>query len=469
MKKFFPHLICILALLALVAYFTQPTHGHGLSFAMAVMAGLPLLGAVGTIDDAAFQKTLLDGMEAQKTKTDTLVSNFENLSKETKSAFEDLTKLKKHANDSQAQFDATVRKLGDIESMLRREARGAFGCPIKRIQANEDLRLRLNMAVRMAMSDPGGDMVRLVKSKYPSELVKRAIGEDSSPGSTLINDALASEIYDTLSSFGVWNTFQVQRLGTKITKFPVKTARAAAAFILTEAGTVPADSSKAGSSVSLEVEAIGGIVRVSMQLLQDAEFDITADVMDDLGESIAEVMDHACLGADGTADATNGGMTGIFGGGGTAAAAAATHSTVETTVLEDWTKAMLTVDPVVLSRPARWWMHPRILVRALSVKDSNGRSVFLTANEAPTSGGLGSILGYPVTLAHKAPSTNAATAKVAVFGDPRGLVAGVRQDYTFEASDHANWTTFERSFRGIARFGTKIRRATAFGVLTLTA
>jgi HK97 family phage major capsid protein len=173
------------------------------------------------------------------------------------------------------------------------------------------------------------------------------------------------------------------------------------------------------------------------------------------------------LQADGGADATDGGFTGIFGGGGTAAAAVAGNVTTETTDFEDWTRCLLTVDAGILSRPCKWWLHPQHIIRALSVKDSNGRPIFLTALEAPTAGGIGSILGYPVVPSHAAPTANAANAKVAVFGDPEGLIVGMRNGFEMEASDHAGFTTYERYFRGVARAGVIVRKATAFAVLTL--
>lgn len=435
-----------------------------------------------TIEEQEFQARVLEGIEsqqkqaeatkaglaAQKETTDSLVRNYDNLTKETKKSFEELTALKNAANLTSAGMAEIQRTIGDIQRNLRRELTLANGDPIRRIAQDEELRLRLNMAVRMSM-DSGGDMSRLIRTKYPADLVKRALGEDSSPGSTMIDDRLASEIYDTLARYGVWSTFQVQRLGTKQTKFPVKTARPVANFILTEGGTISDDATKAGTSVTLEVEVIAALLKVSIQLLQDSEFDVTSDVLDDFAQAVAYRLDYACTMATGAADATNGGMTGIFGGGGTAAAAIATHSTTETTTLQDWLNAMLVVDPQVLSRPSRWWIHPQHIVRAINVKDSNGRPIFLTANEAPTVGGIGSILGYPVVPTHAAPTANVATTKVAVFGDPAGQVVGMRQDFTFEGSDHFSWNTFDRTFRGIARAGTKIRRALAFGVLTLTA
>jgi len=397
-----------------------------------------------------------------------------------KTALEDLTKLKTSANDQQANHDKFVKTLKQIDTLVRRENRAAFGDPIARISGDEEMRIRFNVAMRVALSKTeNGEAVgkRLAEAfkdvtgkSLKDVLVERALGEDSSPGSTLIDDRLAREIYDTIASFGVWNTFQVVQVGTNQTKFPVKTARATANFILTEGGTV-SDASITGTSVTNTMEVIAALINVSMQLIEDSEFDITSYVLDDFGEAYSERLDFACLNADGTADATNGGMTGVFQGGtaATADAGAGADDTVEELEFEDFTRCLLTVDPIVLNRAARWWMHPQILVRALSIKDSNGRPIFLTALEAPAPRAVGSILGYPVTPAFKAPNTNAASAKVATFGDPRGMVVGIRRAFTFEASDHHRWNTLERSFRGWGRAGTKIRRALAFAVLTLGA
>lgn len=459
-----------LAVLALVFVYRAEHPGSIAMLGAAAAAGLPLLGTVaaGPMKEEEFQSTVLKGIDTQRTKTDQLVADFDRLTGETKKAFDELTALKKHANDSQAGMTQFQRQIERIDALLRREARMAFGDPIQRIIADEEKRNALNIVFRLAV-DSGADMVRLVRSKYPADLVRRALGEDSSPGSTLIDDKLSRDIYDTLASYGIWNTFQVQRMGTKQTKFPVKTVRPVANFILSEGGMISDDSNKAGTSGTLEVEVIAALLKVSIQLLQDAEFDITADVLDDFSQAVAYRLDYACTQADGTANATAGGQTGIFGGGGTAAAAAATHSTTEATTLADWTNTLLAVDPEVLNRPAKWWMHPQHIVRAINIKDSNGRPIFLTANEAPTVGGIGTILGYPVVPTMAAPTANVATTKVAVFGDPAGLVVGIRSDFMFEASDHFSWNTYERTFRGVARAGIKIRRSAAFGVLTLTA
>jgi len=412
------------------------------------------------MNETEFQTKVLESVEATKTKQEQILSDVGNLSKEGKTLLEDITKLKKTANDQQANFDGFLKKLSDFEKQMRREVKMAFGDPIERISRDEAMRTRFNIAARLAV-DLKGDMVKLC------EPLVKALGEDTSPGSTIIDDALSTEIYDTLSTFGIWSTLAVQRMGTKQTKFPVRTARPVANFILTEAGTISDDSNSAGTSVTLEVELIAALLNVSRQLIEDAEIDITRDVMTQFAEAYANRLDVMAFTADGTADALNGGQTGVFQAG-TVVSATAGEPTVELCDLAEFQTMLLTVDPIVLNRASKWWMHPHVLVRMLSITDLNGRPIFQTALEAPL-GAVGSILGYPVILGLALPNANVATTRVVAFGDPNGQVIGIRSDYVFEGSDHHKWNTYERSFRGTGRAGTKNRRALAFSVLRLTA
>jgi HK97 family phage major capsid protein len=398
---------------------------------------------------------------------------------------EDIEKLKKSANDQQANVEKALKLINDFDTKIRQHARFGFENPIQRVKSDPDLRDRLNIAIRLMhgkgfvtqkMADRAKELTGqtihelLESEKSRGQMMTKALGEDSSPGSLLIDDRLSTEIYDTLATFGVWNTFQVDPVSNQTVKYPVTTVRPTANFILTESSAI-SDGSFTGTSVSNVMEVIAVLINVSLQLLQDAEYDLTGYIMNHFGEAYSERLDHACLGADGTADATNGGMTGVFVGGtaATADAGAGADDTVEELESDDWQRCLNTVDPVVLQRMAKWWMHPQILVRVLSIKDLNGRPIFLTALEAPDARAIGKILGYPVVSALKAPNTNSANQKVAVFGDPAGLVVGVRSDYAFGFSDDFRWANLDRSFRGWGRAGTKIRRALAFAMLTLGA
>lgn len=396
-----------------------------------------------------------DRVQVMETEQEKLVKNLDQLSTETKSAMAELTTAKNRLDSA----EDVLKSIAKLQKNLRMEQRLAFADPVARIIADEEKRTRFNCFVRAAV-DKNGDMLKRIAPQL------KALGEDSSPGSTMIDDALAADIYDLLARYGSWSTLGVRNMGTKQTKFPIKTARPVANFILTEGGTISDDSNKAGTSVTLEVEVIACLLEVSMQLLEDSEFDVTADVLDDFREAYNYRADWAAFMANGDSDATDGAMTGLFEAG-TAATAASGNTTMENLDFEDVIRCLTTVDSAVLSRGARWWMHPQMLVRMLHVKDGNGRPIFLTANEAPSAGAIGSILGYPVTLIEVGPNTNSAGNAVAAFGDPQSHVVGVRRDFMFEASDHHKWNTYERAFRGIGRFGVKNRKATGSAILTL--
>jgi HK97 family phage major capsid protein len=379
--------------------------------------------------------------------------------KENRSVAEEFTLLKNQTGEIEKLVPA-FQKFMDARQREYHMATASLS-PVRRIQADPVKRAAFNLLVRQACFRGDAGAAAAI------EAIKKDLDTANTPGSTLINTGLLPEIYDTLGTFGIWNTLGVRRLSTKTTNMPVKTVRALATW-LDEATAIDPDATKAGSTTPIAVKKAGVLLLVSRELLQDAEFDVTADVLDDFAEAIAYRLDHSFFVADGTADSTDGGFTGVFEAG-TAATAADGNVTVESLDMEDFIRCLTVVDPVVLSRMSKWWMHPTTIARALAVKDGNGRPIFLTALEAPTYGGIGSILGYPVVPGHALPSTNAASAKVAAFGDPNGYVVGIRQDIELASSSEYSFNTDEVAFRGIARAAGKIRRAQAFGILTLPA
>lgn len=411
----------------------------------------------GALSQEEFQRSALAGISKIKTSQDEMLKDVQRLDKETKSTLEEITKIKNGYEGFDHQVKALDLALKKLNLQLTLEQRMAVGGTAmsfgQRLIRDKD-------KAKQAF----GAICRLVGMP---ELASKAIGEDSSPGSTLINDDLHSEVYDSLLRFGSWSTLGVRPIGTKNTRIPVKTVRPIANFILTEAGSISDDTNKAGTTVTLEAEVVAVLLNVSLQLLEDGEIDIAADVLDDFIEAVNFRCDFAAFSGNGTADGLNGGVTGLFGFA-TAATAATTRTTIAATRYDDWLRCLTTVDAAVLQRAARWWMHPSLMAAAIGVQDSNGRPIFQTALEAPA-GGILNLFGFPVTMVGAAPATNAANARVAVFGDPRAYAVGLRKQFTFESSDHARWTTLERSFRGHARFDAVGARASALAAMVLPA
>jgi HK97 family phage major capsid protein len=417
-----------------------------------------------TLSDEQFQETVLRGVNAVEEKfqavqrnQETLLKNYDQLGRETKQTMEELTRLKNTAND-RAQILTAVQKL---QMQLRTEAVAAGMDPIQRIVNDPEKRARLNLAVRLAV-DRNGDL------RQACEPLARAIGEDTGEGATLIIAQLFKEIYDTLAQYGDWSTLGVRRLGTKVTNFPVKTARVVAQWLTSEAAAIADDTNEAGSTMTLTVLPNAVLLNVSRQLIEDAEFDVTALVMEDFQQAWNLRLDTAAFSGNGTADGNNGGFTGLFNAG-TKAAAATGNTRAGALDFDDVNRCLTTVAPVVLKRKPRWWMHPQMLVRMMGIKDNNGRPIFLGALEAPSYGAIGTILGFPVVPVMAAPNTDGPNQPVAAFGDRNGQVVGVRDDFVFESSDHYRWNTLERSFRAYGRAATGCRQANAFAILTTAA
>lgn len=427
------------------------------------------------ITDEEFRTQVIKGVDTVKSSVDeqakklttieeqnkTLTENYGNLETETKQAFEDLTKLKNNANNVTDALNAIKR----VQVELGNERRAAYGDPFKRVLASEENRLRINAEIcRLA-----GLKGLYVRQDFMGSTEVKALNTDTGVGTTYIDDALAREIYDLLEMYGAWASLGVRSVGTKTTKYPVKTARPVASFVRKLGSRkLVEDTAKAGTFESIDVELIGALVLAELELLEDSEVDLSADILGDLVQAINFRMDHAAFVADGTDDALNGGYTGVFEGG-TASVAASGRTTVAELKYQDYLAATLAVVAEVLNRSPRWWMHQQQLARSLGVEDANGRPIFLTALEAPSAGAIGSIMGYPVSPVAAAPNTDAAGAKIAAFGDPQAYIVAIRKAITLATSDDFAFDDVSRAFRGDARGGFGYRLPTGISILTTAA
>jgi HK97 family phage major capsid protein len=408
------------------------------------------------MNEQEFQTKVFSGVEKLQEEQTTARAEIANLGTSTKAAIAEIDKIKVVANDLTQKIAAIER----ANAMLRNDIARANGDPHQRIMRSEEKAMSiLRVLVNAARPYLRADMVN------PE---CKALYEGATPGSTFIVGEVARDVYDVLGTYGVWNTFGVRTMGKYTQKMPIQTARAVALALLTGATQITADSTKAGTSVDLTPIDIGCLIGVARSLIEDADIDVVADVLNDFAEAHAYRLDWMCLAADGTSDTTDGGMTGVFSGG-TAATAADGNTTVAKLDLDDFIRCLTTVAAACLRRQSKWWIHPTIVAKICGIKDSNGRPIFQNALEAPAPNAIGSILGFPVVLSDAAPSTDSAGSVVAVFGDPQGLAVGVRKSFEFAASEHFYFDYNQIGYRGITRGGVIIRRATAFAMLTLAA
>jgi HK97 family phage major capsid protein len=360
-----------------------------------------------------------------------------------------------------------MRTVQSIDLKVKRERTSHFGSAMQRISADPECRALANGIIRKAASQGGQRHIPMnEEEKKAAEDYTRALTLGSTPGSGYVNAQLIPEIYSLIAEYGIWNRFDVVPVSTNSAKLIVDTTDPLMGWI--GEGVAPAETSYAGGNVTATIKKMLGWIAVNNELLADSEVDISRYLLPNFANATALRLDHSATAADGTNDGIDGQYTGMFYGG-TAAVAASGNVSVATLDLEDFLKAMLVVNSAVLSRPAVWVIHPQQLVRCLSVKDLNGRPIFLPSTEAPALGAIGSILGYPVILSHAAPSDDGVSKKIAVFGDPMGMAVCLRSDFEFAAADQVRFTEDQTVFRARARGAAVVKQATAFGMLTTAA
>jgi HK97 family phage major capsid protein len=364
-------------------------------------------------------------------------------------ALKEVDALKTNAN-KQAE---TILALQKAQNAFNNDAPG--GTPIERFIRNET---RCNWLLGCFKKALGMEL---------SPVEKTAVtGVDSGIGQAVTPQETNSMIYDALLTYGAFRTLGQVPIGSRTQIVPLVTARPTAYWVAQ--GAQVSEGAMTGSSVTLTVKEAIAWLPVARALLDDSQPDMAGYILTQLAQSVAQRLDVACFSADGTNDTTNGAYTGIAVGG-TASVAATGNNAVSKLQLEDFMRCLTTVDPAILGRSAKWWIHPQVLAKIVLVRDLNGRPLFQNALDAPNGGGIGSILGYPVVLAAAMPSTDAASKVVAVFGDPDGGAVGIRKSFELARSTDFQFDYNREAFRCIVRAGFVIKSATSFAKLTTAA
>jgi HK97 family phage major capsid protein len=375
---------------------------------------------------------------------------------ELKKAMEDIQKLMKSANGLDSEVKTMERHFKRVEALAKAEARGSFGDPIARFCADEEKRNYLNALARK---------LAFPRMALPEHLEKALTGVDSGLGQALIPTEYIPELYDILERYGSYNTLRVDRgLSARTNSYPIMSARPTAVWIGAGSGAAegtaitPGDFS--GTSVSLAIQTAAAYLLASREQLADSTVDMSSTILREMGESIAYLLDFMAFSANAGADQVDAGYYGIFETAtvhtGCIAEAAAGNVSVATLDLDDFVKCLTTVSSRVLASSPRWWMHPQILAKVALIRDENGRPIFQNALEAPSST-VGSILGAPVVSVPAAPSTDDASSKIAVYGDPQAYVVGIRQDIELATSEHIKFAENQIAFRALIRAGGKHR------------
>ena len=472
--------ICALFLLLPVIGLLSASASVNPEAAGVMAAGLPFLGAMtfgplrdetnGDPDGAGLEMKILEGIREIKTAHEKINGQVAEIP-ELKSELEKIDKTIKSFEGLSSDVKAFQSQMAKYEARLA-AIRKEENDPLKRITNDEEMRTLVTAPARVAYLRHNNKVVPkelLDAAQRYAEIVEgKALTGGATPGSIVINQELVKSIYQLVASHGKWSNFDVIPVGTRNVKIPVDTSDPTAVWA-TE-GSAPSEGSYAGSQVSLTIGKILTWIGLSNDLLEDDEIGLANHLMTKFARANALKLDFSCFRADGGSDTTDGGYTGIFGGAGTAYGLATGVDNIAELDQEDFTGLIAQSDDALIGLPSsRWFMHPQILVQLLAIKDLSGRSIFLNALEAPTVGGLGSILGYPVITSNQCPSSVAASTGFLAWGDAMAMAVGVRTDFEMATSTDAKFTEDQTVFRSRMRAGVKVKLATAFEVMTFGA
>lgn len=414
-------------------------------------------------ETAEFQKGVINAVDAlkkaQSESTEHLLANYDRLDKSTKAAMEDFTKAKNAFADKK-DIEEISRKMALLGASLQREQRAAWGNPIARIANDERLRRAFTRKFIAELE---------IAQRLAGKPITKDLDTGNTPGSTAIDNAeVERELYTALLTYGAFRNLDVRMIGRTVTEIRLQTARAAMAFV-DEAVAITADSTKAGSKLTVTPKKLAGLISTSTELEEDDVVGIVQEILNDFAESLAYKLDWIGFTADGTADATDGGFSGMFYGG-TNVVAATGNVTVATLDYADVLACITGVNAAVLQRgQGKWFLHPTQLARLLSILDLNGRPIFNTAIEAPSYGSIGTILGFPVVPVGAAPTANTVSSLIAVFTEGNNQAIRIRRDFHFDRSEHFAFNTDEITYRATARAASKTKIAASASVLKLAA
>ena len=298
-------------------------------------------------------------------------------------------------------------------------------------------------------------------------ILHKSLTAGVSPGSLWLAEDVAKAVFDICPLYGAYKDLRVIQLTQGKTKFVKVTALPTAYWLIPSAlqgTTITADTSMAGSAISQVCNTLAVNIEISMELLGDEKVDWGTAVLEKIARALAYGLDWASFAADGTADTTDGGQTGIFKHGDVPVVnAAAGHTTISALTHSDFMLAPAAIASAGLQRQCRWWVHPSFLAALLQLKDGN---LWLCQTPAQNPSGEYSLCGFPMTLTAVAPSTGTAGLPVAAFGWGEAYSIGMREDAEI-MTGAPKFNTAMKNIRALTRARCDMGDATMFAILKL--
>lgn len=298
------------------------------------------------------------------------------------------------------------------------------------------------------------------------ELRAQSVGTDSA-GGYLVPPGFRQKITERMKAFGgLRNHVEVINTDTGASmEWPTNDDTSNSGEIVAEAGTFTA-----GADLVFGTKTIGAYkfmsggasnlpVRLSVELLQDAAFDVESFLARKLGERIARAEASQIVTGNGTS-APEGIVTGVTGTM-LAGTAALTYADLVTFIHS--------VDPAYRAS-AKWAFNDATWATIQKLEDNNGRPLIMSANDG-IGGQVGgaNLLGYPVVIDQAFSNINLTSNTVnwGVFGDlTEAYIMRRVKDITLVVDPYTRGANGQVQFHAYSRMDGKIQNSNAYIAMT---
>jgi HK97 family phage major capsid protein/HK97 family phage prohead protease len=357
------------------------------------------------------------------------------------------------ATEIESKFTSLETKLADL---------GALGSRLDKIEA------RLNRPGAPAIVTKQADAAEIEKKAFvdyarTGQIEKKALSVASN-GGVLVPQVLLNEIQKNLvEKSPIRQIARVTSIGGQKVTLPKRTAGPTAYWVgETETRT---ESSSTYGSQDIEAYELAAYTDVSLQVLEDALFDLQSEIVKDMGEAFAKAEGSAFVSGDGTK------VTGFLHSPAAGSIVDATTAAGGMPSADDFITAFYAL-PSDYARNAVWVLNRGIIGALRKMKTTSGDYIW---HESPAShaslpfGSAGTLLGAPVVEAPDMP-TLAASTVVAVIGDFKEAYRIVdRIGIDFLRDDFTQRTNGKVRFHARRRVGGEVVNSAALRFLRTTA
>lgn len=302
---------------------------------------------------------------------------------------------------------------------------------------------------------------------------KAMTGGTAADGGYLVPDEFRSEVIRLVEDFGI-----VRKMARVIPmkRDTLNLPKVSASVTVSWPGEATAGTASQPTlaQVQLLAKTLVGLTPMSNELLEDADVDVVALLVELFAEAIAGEEDGQGLVGTGSP------FTGVIAAAGTTVVTmAAGKDTFAEADLDDYRDLISQVKSTVLSGSA-FFMHRSVWGLVQKLKENSQhvgafQNPIVSTNAPQGVGVAGYLWGYPVYLSDKMPSVTAISTKFVIFGNLRYLYLGDRKQVTMSVSQDATigaFNLFEMNMSAVRvteRIGLSVGLGEAFSILKTAA